>query len=501
MDTKKNTSPKINRRKFIKRGAIVTAGATAGIYGLRHYTAAPELPAWESKSYQSVVLKNFALFDGLNNKLQKGLRLIIEKDKITDIVPEGEQDKYKSFRQIDLKGQVLMPGLIDNHVHITVPFMYSINLSAIAQMNTQILLNFRNCVLNGVTTVRDVGGFPGKINKYRSLSDKNEIPGPRVISSLSPIAARNGEELGAPEKAPYFSNPIVKWILGGNYAERPQTMEEIKQATTEILDLGAQWLKTLHQAHTVAENGLPLPNHTDEGFRAILKIANDHGIKSALHAPLLSGFIKGVDLGFNTLEHMVTDKLIPEKQIESFINNDMAIMPTMMIYGDVFKSEELSSMIAEKGEEYFVPEALQQIFKRLNRKPKASDKPPAWDSEYMKIKFPLVMQNLENLHKMGAVIGAGSDIGGTMSGFFGRFTDELGYYAQAGISNFDVLQMATSSNAKIINMQEKIGTVQKGMLADLISVEGNPLEDLNALTKIGMVMKGGVFIKSDGIIS
>jgi imidazolonepropionase-like amidohydrolase len=88
-----------------------------------------------------------------------------------------------------------------------------------------------------------------------------------------------------------------------------------------------------------------------------------------------------------------------------------------------------------------------------------------------------------------------------MSGFFGRFTDELEHYIQAGISNFDVLRMATSVNAQIIDMQDNIGTVKKGLFADLIAVEGNPLNDIKALKKVKMVMKGGVFIKYDELVS
>jgi imidazolonepropionase-like amidohydrolase len=498
LDNTYSDKKKINRRKFIKRSTIAAAGTLAGVYGLQQYNSAAKLPEWTATEYPGIVLKNFELFDGVSNELRQGLKVLIEGNKIIGVIKNNEPSQHKNFKEIDLGGKTLMPGLIDNHVHITVPFMYSINLAAIQQMNTQILLNFRNCVMNGVTTVRDVGGFPGKINKFKELSHKNEIPGPRVISSLSPIAARNGEELGAPEKAPYFTNPIIKWILGGNYAERPTSTKEIEQAAEEIIGLGANWLKTLHQEHTVAANGLPIPNFSDKDFSKILEIAKKNGIKSALHAPLLSGLTAGINLGFDTFEHMVTDALIPEKFIEKLIKNDMAVMPTIMIYGDVFKTDELSELISERGNEYFTPEALRQIFKRLNR-PVDKNKPAAWDSTYMKKQFPVVTENLKRLYKMGAIIGAGSDIGGTMSGFFGRFTDELKHYAQAGIQNFDILQMATSTNAKIIDMQDKIGAVQKGFLADLITIEGNPLEDINALTKVKMVMKAGTLIKTDGL--
>jgi imidazolonepropionase-like amidohydrolase len=98
---------------------------------------------------------------------------------------------------------------------------------------------------------------------------------------------------------------------------------------------------------------------------------------------------------------------------------------------------------------------------------------------------------------MGAIVGAGSDIGGTMGGFFGRFTDELEHYTQSSISNFETLRMATSTNAQIIDMQNQIGIVNKGFYADLITVVGNPLKDIYALRKVKMVMKGGVIIKNE----
>jgi imidazolonepropionase-like amidohydrolase len=211
--------------------------------------------------------------------------------------------------------------------------------------------------------------------------------------------------------------------------------------------------------------------------------------------------MKGVDLGYNTQEHMVLDKLIPEKYIEKFNQKGMAIMPTMMIYGDEFKINELLTLISKKGDQYFTPEVIRQMLERLENSKANTNTIPSWDAEYMKLQFPVVTKNLQRLYKMGAVIGAGSDIGGTMSGFFSRFTDELGHYIQSGISNFDTLRMATSINAQIIDMQENIGTVKKGLFADLIAVDGNPLDDIKALKKVKMVMKGGVFIKYDEIIS
>ena len=97
---------------------------------------------------------------------------------------------------------------------------------------------------------------------------------------------------------------------------------------------------------------------------------------------------------------------------------------------------------------------------------------------------------------MGAMIGAGTDLGGYYCGFFGRFVDELNRYVDAGISPFDALRMATSVNARILGMEDKIGTIKKGAWADMIAIDGDPLKNIRALDSVRMVMKGGVFIKN-----
>lgn len=325
---------RLNRRDFLKSSALISSGLLMGSAGLSTISGCGHASNWKGISFPKIVLHNFGLFDGVANRLQKDRILLIKGDKIQAVENIGDLSQFNQYKVVDLNGRTLLPGLIDNHVHITVPFMYSVNYNTLTQMNQQIEYNFRNCIMNGVTTVRDVGGFPGKINKFRKMADDNQIPGPRVISSLSPIAARNDDRLGAPEKAPYFTNPLIKWVIGGNYAERPTNVNEIKSACEEMVKSGAQWLKTLHQDHPYSYSSRKLPNHTDEGYGAIIKIAREHGIKCALHEPLVTGFKKGVDLGFHTLEHMPMDAIIPSAYIEKFMQQEMAMMPTVMIYGD-----------------------------------------------------------------------------------------------------------------------------------------------------------------------
>jgi len=82
---------------------------------------------------------------------------------------------------------------------------------------------------------------------------------------------------------------------------------------------------------------------------------------------------------------------------------------------------------------------------------------------------------------------------------FGRYPRELQHYVAVGISEFETLRMATDGNARILGMEREVGTVEKGKLADLVAVGGDPLRDISAIDRVRLVMKGGVILRSDGM--
>lgn len=498
----------LGRRSFLKASALFGSKLLAGATGFASLNNCGSRSEWRSFQYPKILLDNFSLFDGLNNSLQKDQIILIKGDKILGIERKGDLSQYKGFRLFDLNGWTLLPGLIDNHVHMTSPFVMDGNLNVLFQKNEQFELNFRNCVMNGVTTVRDVGGFPGMIKKFKAKADKNQIPGPRVFSSLSMIAAREGLQLGWPVNAPYIEDPIMKSIMGGNFAARPQTMEEINEVCEEMVRLGAVWLKTLHQDHSFHHKAHRLPNHTDDEYKAILRNGRKNNIRCAMHATLVTGFKKGVDLGYHTLEHTPIDAVISDRYVDKFTESDVAIVPTIRIFGDFLIARKLLKLVETSGKEYLTPEALGQTTKSVKKILAVEDDDMSdeeWsslraDPLYFKDLFPNVIKNIEKLKSAGAKIGIGTDSGGSPFALFGFYGDELKYVASVGISNFETLRMATAKNANILNMQDRIGTIEKGKWADLIAIEGDPLADLESMNNIRMVMKGGAFIKNEGIV-
>jgi imidazolonepropionase-like amidohydrolase len=182
-------------------------------------------------------------------------------------------------------------------------------------------------------------------------------------------------------------------------------------------------------------------------------------------------------------------------------------VPTISIFGDFLTTKKLLKLIEKRGREYLTPEALIQTTGAVKRILAVEDGDLSdeernglqVDPLYFKHMFPNVIKNVERLKSLGAKIGIGTDSGGSSMALFGFYGDELKYVASAGISNFETLRMATYENACILKMQDKIGTIENGKWADLIAIEGNPLVDLDSINNVRMVMKGGVFIKREGI--
>jgi imidazolonepropionase-like amidohydrolase len=497
----------VRRRDFLRRGTLASSAWLFGSGGTSLLVGCSETPEPVGVSHPKLLLHGMRLFDGIEDKLQDGLVVRIHGQRIQDIQPQGDLSVFSDYRKVDLGGATLLPGLIDAHCHLTVPFIHEVNLSALAEMRQQIALNFRNCVMSGVTTVRDLGGFPAHIASFRERADRNEISGPRVVSSLSPIAARRDDVLGAPERAPYFTNPVIKWLLGGNYAERPTGVDEIRRASEEMVALGAEWLKTLHQDHSYSSQPRPLPNHSDQGYRAILEVGRRHDIPCALHQTLVTGFRKGVRLGFQTLEHIPADALLPDDLVHQFVEQRMAIVPTLMALGDVFDEAEVLEFVESRGSAYLMPEPARQTKAKLRESLAQAGREFSFEERrafvferrYLEATFPNAVANLGKLREMGATIGLGTDNGGTYAGLFGRYSRELRHYVDAGFSPFETLRAATAVNAQILGMQERIGTVEPQKWADLVAVEGNPLEDVGVIGRVKMVMKGGVILRGEGV--
>jgi imidazolonepropionase-like amidohydrolase len=448
---------------------------------------------------------NCNFFDSVHGRIRKNATILIEKDKIVDV---DDADKisvpYGSFI-IDVAGMTVMPGLIDSHVHLCSPFTYDVNLPAIRQMRRQITYNNIRTVYSGVTTVCDMGGPQGLIKEFQKLTDSFRIPGPRSLNCFTLISPRRGRKLGYPTQVKLLG-PFQFWLLEGQVSTRPRTIRELKKLCYKVKDDGGSHLKVTYQSYPFSSKRPPekecFPMLDDEWMRQILRIGKETGLIVSIHSPLGAGTEKCVDLAIEVgaeirIQHMCFDVDLDDILIKKMVDHGHYFIPTVMIYGDSFHLPAFTSWLKNLPEHHLTEEASKQLQARIQKiidlEPQSGQEIMEIDNFYMQGKFDLVRRNTQKAHSAG-IIGFGTDLGGTYTGFFGRFLSEVQHYSDFGIAAVDILKYVTSINARINNLNDR-GSIQTGKLADLIVLGGNPLDDIGALGDVRIVMKGGRLLK------
>lgn len=456
-----------------------------------------------------IAFTNCNIFDGIHNELKEDMIILVKGDKILDVGCKKQTTVPDDFYRVDAEGQTILPGLIDNHVHECSPFTYEANTSAVRQMPMQIGLNVMRTVYSGVTTICDMGGPQGFIKEFTKLTDKNIIPGPRFLNCYTLISPIKGRSLGYPSQLPIL-NPFKEWLLEGQVATRPKTLSDLKKFCYKVKDDGGTHLKTTYQPHPFSKKKYStqdeFPIFTDDWMKTIFRIGKETGLVVDIHSPYGAGAEKCADLAIEVgakirIQHMTFDTDLKAMFLKKMRDYGFYIIPTVTVFGDSFHMPEFISWLDTKPETYMMPEANRQsrarIQKGIDLEPYSGQMVMEHDYVYFREQFNFVRSNTQKAHEAG-IIGFGTDIGGTNTGFFGRIYTEIMHYVEFGISFGDILKYMTSVNAKISGLNDR-GVIQPQKLADLIIVNGNPLFDIAVLNDVTTVMKGGVFLKYKGM--
>ncbi|MFZ2399822.1 MAG: amidohydrolase family protein [Smithella sp.] len=456
-----------------------------------------------------IAFTNCNIFDGIHAELKEDMVVLVEGDEILDVGYKKQITVPDDFYRVDAEGQTILPGLIDNHVHECSPFTYEANSSAVRQTPMQIALNVMRTVYSGVTTVCDMGGPQGIIKEFTKLADKNIIPGPRFLNCYTLISPTKGGKLGYPSQVAVL-NPFKAWLLEGQVATRPKTLNELKKVCYKIKDDGGTHLKTTYQPHPFSKKKYAtqddFPIFADDWMKTIFRIGKETGLVVDIHSPYGVGAEKCVDLAIEVdakirIQHMTFDTDLKDTFMQRMRDYGFYIIPTVMVFGDSFHMPEFISWLDTNPKAYMMPEANRQIRARIQNgidlEPYSGQMVMEHDYAYFREQFIFVRRNTQKAHDAG-IIGFGTDIGGTNTGFFGRIYTEIMHYVEFGISFGDILKYMTSVNARISGLNDR-GVIQTGKLADMIIVRGNPLMDIKVLSDVPTVMKGGVFLKYKGM--
>jgi len=355
---------------------------------------------------------------------------------------------YSDFQVKKLDGQTLLPGLIEGHSHLLLhPYNETgwndqVLKESEAERVVRATVAARKTLEAGFTTIRDLGseGAGYADVGLKTSIEKGIIPGPRMIVAGKAIVTTGSY-------GPKGFAPHVRVPLG---AEEADGVDDLTKVVRDQIGKGADVIK-VYADYRWGAFGKAAPTFTLEELKLIVKITESSGRKVVAHAASEEGMRRAILAGVSTIEHSDggTQEIFQLMQ-----KHDVALCPTLAA-GD--------AIMQYRGWK------------------KGSEEPPARIKNKMKTFKMALDANVK--------ICFGGDVGVYSHGTNAR---ELVMMVEYGMTPLSVLQSATSLNADIFQMGEKIGKVKKGLLADLISVEGNPLEDIRVLEKVKLVMKDGV---------
>src|ERR1700677_2469336 len=404
-----------------------------------------------------IVIRAARLIDGRGGEPLAPAMVRIEGDKITAVgtalaVPEGA-------RTLDLGDSTLMPGFIDLHTHLTGRSDVHWEDALLKSTPPEDALWGAHWALvtlmAGFTTVRDMGpAWPYTDVALRNAIEEGAVPGPRMLVAGAYVSSTGGAG-DALQFSPYVQVPLVH-----NLADGP---EEITKAVRTNFKNGADFIKILATGAALSK-GIPpgAQQYSEEEMRAAVVEAKRWGRDVAAHAHGTEGIKAAIRAGVHTIDH-----------------------------GSGLDDEAVAMLKARPGVTYYVP-TLALMTVNLDEK-HANVFPPA-ELERIRQLRAMAEAGFRRALAAGLPIGLGTDAPVIPHGMNAReFRTRVGL----GEKPMASLISATRINAQIIHLDDRIGTVEAGKLADLVAVPGNPLTDITATERVGFVMKGGLIYRQE----
>ena len=398
------------------------------------------------------------LLDTNNGEISKAVTIRIKGNKILEVT-KGYATPKKNDEIVNLKQSYVLPGFMDMHVHLAQEYVPK------AERRSRIEPEYRalfaanaasKTLMAGFTSVRNLGDGGMETISLRDAIKEGLVIGPRIFTSGKTIATTGGH--GDP------TNGMPK----DNYSPpSPEdgvidSPEDAKKAVRQRYKDGADGIKITATGGvlSVAKSG-ENPQFTDEELNSIVATANDYGLWTAAHAHGKEGMKRAVIAGINSIEH---GTYMDQEVMDLMKSKGTYYVPTIMA-GD---------WVAEKAK---IPNFFPALVK-----PKAEKIGPQIQSTFAKA------------YKAGVKIAFGTDSGVSAHG---DNWQEFILMTNAGMTNQDALKSATIETAKLLRIEDKLGQIKPGMLADIIAVKQNPVEDITTVENVIFVMKDGVIFKDN----
>lgn len=408
---------------------------------------------------EKIILKNCCIIDVNHKEPSKPCNVVIENDIITAITHEKCDDHNAQI--IDLSNHTLLPGLIDCHVHVSAT-QFDLADTAIPESYRAIQAKkyLEDMLQRGFTSVRDAGGADYGLVL---ATEKNLINGPRIFPSIKAISQTGGHgDFHARNESfdPCFcrsAGSSIAIIADGVAAVRKAVREQIRQGATQIKIMASGGVASpTDNIHNV--------QFSENEIKAIVDEANHAGIYVMAHAYAPEAIQRCIKNGVRTIEH---GNLLDEETVQLMHKNNVYLVPTMVVY-------HAAATIGKA--EGFPAESIAKL------------------SEVSES----AIHSVKIARKANVKIGFGTDLLGPNA--HKMQSDEFLIRSKGSETAHQIISSATAINAEIIQHKDKLGVIKVGALADLIAVNGNPLNDISLLTEQGkhlsLIIKAGKIYKN-----
>jgi len=392
------------------------------------------------------------LLDVKTGKTLVDQAIVIEGDKIVSIGPASKAPT-EGAAVIDLPAATVLPGLIDAHTHLTMNPSFGYQNLAIS-IPREALIGARNARVTleaGITTVRNVGASGFSDVALRDAINAGDVPGPRMLASGPAIGITGG----------HCDNDLLPYEYHATGEGVADGVENVQHKTREIIKYGADVIKICATGGVLSKGDDPNASQfTLEEMKAIVADAHRLGRKVAAHAHGAQGVIWASEAGVDSIEH-------------GHLMNDAAVATL------------------KKNGTYLVPTLYLVDWQRENA---AKVNLPDYVRHKMELVSEVGKTNIKKAIDAGVKIGMGTDAAVYPHGLNAH---ELAVYVSLGMTPLQAIQTATINDADLLGWSDKIGTIETGKWADIIAVDGDPLQDVTILQHVKFVMKGGEVVKNE----
>lgn len=400
------------------------------------------------------IIRNASVFDGVNEELAHDSDVVVENGTIREIT-KG-RSKTSADLEIDAGGRTLLPGLIDAHVHLmAVHLVASKNLDyPLTLMTAKALPRIRNMLERGFTSIRDVAGADFGI---RQALAEGLIVGPRAFVGGPGLTQTGGH--GDHRRRTDSRLDRDRDANGVDHHSRiVDGPEQMRQVVRDELRKGADHIKLM------ASGGVGSPNDaiedwqfSEEEIRMACAEAAAKGKYVCAHTYASDAVQRAVKFGVRTVEHC---NLIDRETAAVVRDHNAFVVPTLVCY----------EVTEEHGDDLGLSAYVMEKLRFVNEGG---------------------IKLLEHCEAEGTQMGFGTDLMGEM-----EYAQSMEFVIRARVQKpVDVLRSATSVNAKIVQMEDRLGVIKAGAIADMILVDGNPLENIALLDgqgeNIPLIMQEG----------